>query len=75
MHHSQEIVKRPKAAETESLDYKNANIWGGEIRIYIEPNYEFLMEILKYNLWVKVVSPTHVKSYVKKHLEYMINYY
>ena len=74
LHHSQHIISRPKAAETESLDYSNANIWG-EIKIYIEPNYEFLMEILKYNLWVKVVSPAHVKAYVKEHLEFIIGYY
>ncbi|WP_160318806.1 helix-turn-helix transcriptional regulator [Lacinutrix algicola] len=73
-HHSQQIITRPKAAETESLDYKNANIWG-EIKIYIEPNYEFLMEILKYNLWVKVVGPAHVKAYVKEHLEFIASYY
>ncbi|WP_299382171.1 WYL domain-containing protein [uncultured Lacinutrix sp.] len=74
LHHSQQIISRPKAAETESLDYKNANIWG-EIKIYIEPNYEFLMEILKYNLWVKVVGPAHVKAYVKEHLAFILGYY
>ncbi|RCW92661.1 helix-turn-helix transcriptional regulator [Winogradskyella arenosi] len=74
LHHSQEIIYRPKAMDTRSLDYKNPNIWG-EIKIYIEPNYEFLMEILKYNLWVKVVSPQPIKEYVKHHLALMVDYY
>ncbi|WP_179338948.1 helix-turn-helix transcriptional regulator [Winogradskyella ludwigii] len=74
LHHSQQIVTRPKDIDTNNLDYKNPNIWG-EIKVYVEPNYEFLMEILKYNLWVKVVSPLHVKAYVKHHLELMLGYY
>ncbi|REE25697.1 WYL domain-containing protein [Winogradskyella pacifica] len=74
LHHSQQIVTRPKELDTHNLDYKNSNIWG-EIKVYVEPNYEFLMEILKYNLWVKVVSPLHVKAYVKHHLDLMVNYY
>lgn len=74
LHHSQHIVSRPKEEETDFLDYTNPDIWG-EIKVYIEPNYEFLMDILKYNLWVKVVSPLHIKSYVKHHLELMLGYY
>ena len=56
------------------LDYSNPRIWG-EIKVHIEPNYEFLMEILKYNMWVRVVSPLHVKDYVKEHLSYIVDYY
>jgi len=74
LHYSQQIVTRPKELDTQNLDYKNPNIWG-EIKVFVEPNYEFLMEILKYNLWVKVVGPLHVKAYVKHHLEYMLSYY
>ncbi|HLV38417.1 WYL domain-containing protein [Xanthomarina sp.] len=74
LHHSQQIVAHPKEVDTDSLDYSNPNIWG-EIKVYLEPNYEFLMDILKYNLWVKVVSPLHVKAYVKHHLELMLGYY
>ncbi|WP_458626819.1 helix-turn-helix transcriptional regulator [Winogradskyella sp. PC D3.3] len=74
LHQSQQIVTRPKELDTQNLDYKNPNIWG-EIKVYVEPNYEFLMEILKYNLWVKVVSPLHVKAYVKHHLQLMLSYY
>ena len=74
LHHSQIIVSGPKEVDTQDLDYSNPDIWG-EIKVYIEPNYEFLMDILKYNLWVKVVSPLHVKNYVKQHLGMMMDYY
>lgn len=74
LHHSQEIVTEPKKQETQDLDYTNPDIWG-EIKVFVEPNYEFLMDILKYNLWVKVVSPLHIKEYVKHHVELMLAYY
>ncbi|MCX7548649.1 WYL domain-containing protein [Xanthomarina sp. F1114] len=74
LHHSQEIIARPKEMNTDTLDYSNPDIWG-EIRVYVEPNYEFLMDILRYNLWVKVVRPIHIKEYIKHHLGLMIAYY
>lgn len=74
LHHSQQIVAEPKAMDTPELDYTNPDIWG-ELKVYIEPNYEFLMTIFKYNLWVRVVSPLHVKDFVKHHLELMMAYY
>lgn len=74
LHHSQEVVVEPKAMDTPELDYTNPDIWG-ELKVYIEPNYEFLMTIFKYNLWVRVVSPLHVKDFVKHHLELMMAYY
>ena len=74
LHHSQEVVAHPKATDTPELDYSNPDIWG-ELKVYIEPNYEFLMTIFKYNLWVRVVSPLHVKDFVKHHLELMMAYY
>lgn len=74
LHHSQQIVAAPKLADTHDLDYSNPDIWG-ELKVYIEPNYEFLMEIFKYNLWVKIVSPLHVKAFVKEHLGMMMAYY
>ncbi|MGV8812796.1 MAG: helix-turn-helix transcriptional regulator [Gelidibacter sp.] len=74
LHHSQQIVAFPKEANTPELNYSNPDMWG-EIKVHIEPNYEFLMEILKYNLWVRVVSPLHVKDYVKQHLSCVVEYY
>ncbi|UAB74972.1 YafY family protein [Mesoflavibacter sp. SCSIO 43206] len=74
IHPSQIIVKEPKKSETEALDYQDPDIWA-EIKIFVEPNYEFLMEIFKYNLWVKVVKPQQVKDYVSHHLKLMVAYY
>ncbi len=74
LHYSQEIVAHPEEVDTPELNYSNPDIWG-EIKVCIEPNYEFLMEILKYNLWVRVVSPLHVRAYVKEHLELVTDYY
>ncbi|WP_179376978.1 helix-turn-helix transcriptional regulator [Winogradskyella wichelsiae] len=74
LHHTQKIVSLPKNKDTKDLDYANKDMWG-EVKIYIEPNYEFLMDILKYNLWVKVVHPQHVKTYVKRHLDMIVSYY
>lgn len=74
MHHSQEVVHYPKLPETETLDYANPDIWG-EIKIHVEPNYEFLMHILKFNVWVQVVSPQHVVALIKEHVEKIALYY
>lgn len=74
IHHSQQVVATPKDIDTLEPDYNNPDIWG-ELKVYIEPNYEFLMTIFKYNLWVKVVEPDHVKTYVKSHLTMMLDYY
>ncbi|WP_452228317.1 MULTISPECIES: helix-turn-helix transcriptional regulator [unclassified Lacinutrix] len=74
LHPSQQIVVAPRKLDTQDLDYSNPDIWG-EIKLFVEPNYEFLMEILKYNIWVKVLRPLHVKDYVKRHLGLIVEYY
>jgi len=74
IHHSQKVISLPSLPESECLDYKNDAIWG-EISVFIEPNYEFLMRILKYNMWVQVVSPQSVVLYVKKHIKTISSYY
>ena len=74
LHHSQVVVSYPKALNTEHLDYNNDAIWG-EIKIHLEPNYEFFMQILKYNRWVKIVSPGHVVKEMKEHINCMSMYY
>lgn len=74
LHHSQQIVALPKAMDTPELDYGNPDIWG-ELKVYIEPNYEFLMTILKYNHWVRVIGPPQVKDFIKHHLNCMMAYY
>ncbi|PNW26593.1 helix-turn-helix transcriptional regulator [Formosa algae] len=74
LHHSQVILSRPKDLDTQFLDYNNERIWG-ELKIYVEPNYEFYMQILKYNLWVKLVSPKHVVADLKAHIKCISDYY
>ncbi|MFB9052324.1 helix-turn-helix transcriptional regulator [Formosa undariae] len=74
LHHSQVITFRPINLDTEDLDYSNERIWG-ELKIYVEPTYEFFMQILKYNLWVKIVSPAHVVAEMKLLLNQMSEYY
>jgi hypothetical protein len=74
MHHSQKVISTPVLSETEALDYTNPDIWG-ELELFIQPNYEFLMEILKYNIWVQVVGPKHVVDYVRHHIQLIAKYY
>lgn len=74
MHASQRIVEVPKSLNTEKLDYNNPDIWG-LIELTLQPNYEFLMEILQYNRWVKVISPKHVADDVANHLKMALDYY
>lgn len=74
MHPSQEIVVYPNKPETEVLDYSDPDMWG-EIRIYVEPNYEFLMEVLKYNIWVQVIGPQSVREMIAKHVGRIADYY
>ncbi|WP_066218702.1 helix-turn-helix transcriptional regulator [Formosa haliotis] len=74
LHHSQVNVSLPKDINTQDLDYNNERIWG-EIKVFLEPNYEFFMQILKYNRWVKIVSPAFVVEEIKLYLENMLMYY
>ncbi|MBL7472047.1 helix-turn-helix transcriptional regulator [Robertkochia sediminum] len=74
MHPSQEVISYPKKPETDFIDFSDPDIWG-EIKICVEPNYEFLMEVLKYNLWVQVVSPKSVRDMVASHVDRIADYY
>ena len=74
LHHSQKILSYPVLQESETLDYSNPDIWG-TIEIYIQPNYEFMMEILKFNIWVEVVSPSWFVGVIVKHIDAMRTYY
>ena len=53
--------------DSNELNYANSDMWG-EIELTLKPNYEFVMEMLKYNQWVKVVGPKSVVDYFKEHL-------
>lgn len=74
MHHSQKVIASPKQPETKTLDYKNPEMWG-TIELTLQPNYEFLMEVFKYNCWIKVISPKHVVDYIAKNLKMTMAYY
>jgi len=74
MHHSQKLIEAPKLLNSEKLDYNNPDMWG-TIELKLQPNYEFLMEVFKYNRWIKVVSPAHIALNIKKHLKDMLAYY
>lgn len=74
IHHSQKVIDYPKQPETNTTDYENPNIWG-TIELTVQPNYEFLMEILKYNQWVKVISPPQVVDYIASHIKMVLAYY
>ncbi|NPD46901.1 YafY family protein [Lentimicrobium sp. S6] len=74
MHASQRVIEMPKSLDTNELDYNNPDIWGA-IEVTLQPNYEFLMEILQYNRWVKVISPKHVADDIVFHLKKSLEYY
>ena len=74
LHHSQKIISYPVLPETETLDYSNPEIWG-TIEIYLEPNYEFIMEILKFKEWIYIVSPKRVVNMIVSDLKNIMAYY
>lgn len=74
LHFSQKVISYPILAETESLNYDDENIWG-TIEVFVQPNYEFMMEILKYHTWVKIIEPQSFVDYLLKHLHKLNSYY
>lgn len=75
MHHSQKIIRYPKKQDTNDLDYLDADIWG-EIELFVQPNYEFLIEIHKFSIWVKITEPQWVAQKIANHFRFMLtNYY
>jgi len=74
IHKSQKLVSKAKEMNSDKLDYSNLDMWG-EIEVTLKPNYEFVMEMLKYNQWVKIVSPKSVVIFFKEHLDKIVNYY
>ena len=74
IHKSQKLIAEAKEMKSTKLNYENPDMWG-QIEVTLEPNYEFVMEMLKYNQWVKIVSPKSVVDYFKEHLHSMVKYY
>ncbi|WP_372746466.1 helix-turn-helix transcriptional regulator [Lutibacter sp.] len=74
IHTSQIVIAEAKEMDSKELNYENPDMWG-EIEVTLKPNYEFVMEILKYNQWVKIVAPKSVVNYFKAHLNSIVKYY
>lgn len=75
LHHTQKILSEPLASNKEITDYTDSSVFG-EIEVTLQPNYEFLIELFKFNLWVKVVEPQWlVEKLVTQHQFILQNYY
>ena len=74
IHSSQKVIREAKDMDSNQLNYNNPDMWG-EIEVTLQPNYEFVMEMLKYNQWVKIVAPKSVVDYFKAHLNAIVKYY
>jgi hypothetical protein len=73
-HPTQKILKMPKLMDTDTRDYENPDKWGA-IEVEVMPNYEFLMEIMKYNRWLKVIGPKNVVDYIRINVNHVFKYY
>lgn len=74
LHHSQEIIAYPEIMETNDLDYKDTAIFG-EISLFLKPNYEFLIELFKFNLWIKVVEPKWLAEKIVAQHQFILEAY
>ncbi|MGB1313696.1 MAG: helix-turn-helix transcriptional regulator [Bizionia paragorgiae] len=74
LHHSQKILSRPLKMNTDVLDYTDEAIFG-EISVTLKPNYEFLIELFKFNLWVKVIEPQWLADRIVNQYQFILNHY
>ena len=74
IHKSQKLISLAKDMDSNELNYSNPDMWG-EIEVTLTANYEFVMEMLKYNQWVEIISPKSVVDYFKEHLNSIVKYY
>jgi predicted DNA-binding transcriptional regulator YafY len=74
IHKSQKLISFAKEMNSDEHNYSNPDIWG-EIEVTLKTNYEFVLEMLKYNQWVKIISPKSVVDYFKEHLDLIAEYY
>lgn len=74
IHKSQKLIAEAKEMNSTELNYENPDMWG-EIEVTLKVNYEFVMEMLKYNQWVKIIAPKSAVDYFKEHLHLIVNYY
>jgi len=74
---NQKILTYPKVLSSESLhvkDYLNPDIWG-TIATTLQLNYEFIMELYRYNIWVKVIEPKWFASKIAKQYQFLTQEY
>ncbi|AEG99878.1 YafY family protein [Lacinutrix sp. 5H-3-7-4] len=74
LHHSQQILSYPKKLDTQNLDYTDADIFG-EISLFLKPNFEFLIELFKYNLWIKVIEPQWLAQKIVSQHQFILDKY
>jgi len=75
LHHSQKVLTKPKKTKTKKLNYLDSDMWG-KLEVFLQPNYEFIMEIFKFNLWVQVVEPQSFVDKIANHYHFVaVNYY
>lgn len=74
LHHTQEIIEKPKASNNEILDYTDPSVFG-TIAVTLQPNYEFLIELFKFNLWVKVEKPEWLAEKIVKQHQFLLKEY
>lgn len=74
LHHSQIIISEPLKLNTAVLDYTDDAIFG-EITVTLKPNYEFLMEFFKFNIWVKVIEPKWLAERIVKQHQFILDHY
>ena len=74
LHHSQIILSRPVKINTDVLDYTDQDIFG-EISVTLKPNYEFLIELFKFNMWVKVIEPKWLIETIVEQHDFILQHY
>lgn len=74
LHHSQKVLSSPVKMDTLKLDYLDPDMWG-EIEVFLRPNHEFIMEIFKFNLWVKVIEPEFFALKIARQYNFVAQHY
>ncbi|GAL63128.1 hypothetical protein JCM19300_1150 [Algibacter lectus] len=59
---------------TDVLDYTDEDIFG-EILVTLKPNYEFLIELFKFNMWVKVIEPHWLIETIVEQHDFILQHY
>lgn len=74
LHHSQKMIAQPKKKSTNSLDYTDDAIFG-TIELFLQPNHEFIIELLKFSWWVKIEEPKWLAEHLVKQYQFMQKHY